>query len=42
MKNMTLPLKKQAGVCLHLTSLPGDYGIGEIVNTSIAFIDMLS
>ena len=42
MKNMILPSKKQAGVCLHLTSLPGEYGIGEIGNTAHAFIDMLS
>ena len=42
MKNMTLPSTKQAGVCLHLTSLPGEYGIGEIGSTAFALIDMLS
>ena len=39
---MTLPSNRQAGVCLHLTSLPGEYGIGDIGSTALAFIDMLS
>ncbi len=42
MKNMTLPSNKQAGVCLHLTSLPGEYGIGDIGIAAHAFIDMLA
>ena len=38
---MTLPATKQAGVCLHLTSLPGEYGIGEIGTSAKCFIDAL-
>jgi len=36
-----LPPGRQAGVCLHITSLPGDYGIGEIGDAAFAFIDSL-
>jgi 4-alpha-glucanotransferase len=36
-----LPLTKQAGVCLHLTSLPGQYGIGEIGAAAREFIDAM-
>jgi 4-alpha-glucanotransferase len=32
---------RQAGVCMHLTSLPGDFGIGEIGENALRFIDML-
>ena len=42
MENLTLPPKKQAGVCLHLTSLPGKYGIGGIGDTAHEFIDTLA
>ncbi len=42
MGKLTLPPKKQAGVCLHLTSLPGKYGVGEIGHTALKFIDTLS
>jgi len=38
---MTLPASKQAGVCLHLASLPGEYGIGEIGAAARRFIDAL-
>jgi len=39
---MTLPSNRQAGVCLHITSLPGDYGVGEIGHAARQFIDTLS
>ena len=38
---MTLPKNKQAGVCLHLTSLPGQYGIGELGAAARGFIDSM-
>ncbi len=34
--------KRRAGVCLHLTSLPGPYGIGEIGHRARQFVDTLS
>lgn len=37
----TLPRNPQAGVCLHITSLPGPYGIGEIGDAAHAFIDAM-
>lgn len=36
-----LPAKRQAGVCLHITSLPGRYGVGEIGEQALAFIDSM-
>jgi len=39
---LTLPPSRQAGVCLHVTSLPGSYGIGEIGEHARQFIDTLS
>ena len=33
-----LPAARQAGVCLHIASLPGPYGIGEIGSPARAFI----
>jgi 4-alpha-glucanotransferase len=33
-----LPPGRQAGVCLHITSLPGPYGIGEIGQSAFEFI----
>ena len=39
---MNFPLHPQAGVCLHLSSLPGAYGIGEIGHTARTFIDTLA
>jgi 4-alpha-glucanotransferase len=33
--------RRQAGVCLHITSLPGPYGIGEIGEHAKAFIDSM-
>ncbi len=37
----TLPATPQAGVCLHLTSLPGRYGIGEIGANARSFVDTM-
>lgn len=38
------PIKKdkRAGVGLHISSLPGKYGIGDIADSSLAFLDTLS
>jgi 4-alpha-glucanotransferase len=36
-----LPPGRQAGVCLHITSLPGPYGIGEIGQAAFHFIDAM-
>ena len=33
---------RRAGVCLHVTSLPGAYGIGEIGAAAHAFVDLLA
>ena len=38
----TLPPRKQAGVCLHIASLPGPYGIGEIGQSAREYVDFLS
>ncbi len=37
----SLPRRRQAGVCLHITSLPGPYGIGEIGASARRFVDAL-
>jgi len=37
----TLLDKRQAGVCLHIASLPGRYGIGEIGAEARAFVDRM-
>jgi len=34
--------ERRGGVCLHLTSLPGKYGIGEIGDAAFKFIDTLN
>lgn len=36
-----LPAGQRAGVCLHLSSLPGDHGIGTIGDCALSFIDTL-
>lgn len=36
-----LPADKKAGVCMHLTSLPGPHGIGDIGDSALAFVDRL-
>jgi len=37
-----LPDHPRAGVCLHFSSLPGGYGIGDIGDQALAFIDQLA
>jgi len=37
-----LPPDKRAGVCLHITSLPGPYGIGEIGRSARDFVDTMN
>lgn len=37
-----LPLRRCAGVCMHLTSLPGAYGIGELGDSALEFVDSLA
>jgi len=37
----TLPAGRHAGVCLHISSLPGPYGIGEIGSEARAFVDKM-
>lgn len=37
-----LPQTRQAGVCLHLTSLPGDHGIGDLGQAAIRFVNALA
>jgi len=37
-----LPLIPAAGVCLHITSLPGEFGIGEIGSGALRFVDTLA
>ena len=37
-RNTAMPLGRRAGVCLHLTSLPGPYGIGEIGAAARKFV----
>jgi 4-alpha-glucanotransferase len=36
-----LPPGRQAGICLHITSLPGPYGIGEIGQHALQFVDTM-
>jgi 4-alpha-glucanotransferase len=40
-KNEVLPQGRHAGVCLHISSLPGPYGIGEIGQHARAFVDAM-
>ena len=37
-----LPARRRAGVCLHVTSLPGAHGIGEIGAAAHRFVDTLA
>jgi 4-alpha-glucanotransferase len=39
--NKVLPQRRQAGVGLHITSLPGSFGIGEIGGSARAFVDTM-
>jgi len=34
--------RRQAGVCLHITSLPGPYGIGELGESARRFVDKMA
>ena len=40
-EQQVLPPGRQAGVCLHMTSLPGPYGIGEIGQHARQFVDTM-
>ncbi len=40
-RDATLPREPGAGVCLHLTSLPGRYGIGELGDAARDFVDRM-
>ncbi len=40
--NTVLPPGRQAGVCLHITSLPGSYGIGELGQAARDFVDRMT
>ena len=40
-QGQTLPATRTAGVCMHLTSLPGNYGIGEIGAEARRFVDAM-
>ncbi len=40
--NSILSSQRRAGVCLHITSLPGPYGIGELGAGAYAFIDKMA
>jgi 4-alpha-glucanotransferase len=40
--SMVLRMGRQAGVGMHLTSLPGAHGVGDIADSAMAFIDRLA
>lgn len=40
-QEQTLPSSRTAGVCLHITSLPGRYGIGQIGGEARRFVDAM-
>ena len=40
-ENIAMPRSRSAGVCVHLTSLPGPYGIGEIGAAAREFVDKM-
>ena len=42
MDSMVLQMGRQAGVGMHVTSLPGDHGVGDIADSAIAFVDQLA
>jgi 4-alpha-glucanotransferase len=42
LNSRSLSKQPQAGVCLHLTSLPGPYGIGELGAAAHGFVDTLA
>ena len=40
-KSYLQEMGRQAGVALHITSLPGPHGIGDIADSAISFLDQL-
>src|SRR5210317_2184153 len=42
LNSSSLAEQRRAGVCLHLTSLPGPYGIGELGAAAHAFVDTMA
>jgi len=42
MDSSILKLGRQAGVGMHISSLPGAHGIGDIADSSLAFVDQLA
>ncbi len=42
LNNSSTAPQRRAGVCLHLTSLPGEYGIGEIGAAAREFVDAMA
>ena len=40
--SLVLAMGRQAGIGMHLTSLPGDHGIGDIADSAMSFIDLLA
>jgi len=41
LETQVLAAQRQAGVCLHISSLPGPYGIGELGECARAFVDAM-
>jgi len=37
-----MPFPRSSGVLLHITSLPGPYGIGDLGAAARAFVDLLA
>jgi len=40
--SLVMAMGRQAGIGMHLTSLPGDHGIGDIADSAMSFIDLLA
>jgi 4-alpha-glucanotransferase len=40
--SVVLEMGRQAGIGIHVTSLPGDHGIGDIADSALSFIDLLA
>ena len=36
-----MKMGRQAGIGMHISSLPGEHGIGDIADSSLSFIDQL-
>lgn len=39
---VTLPLARSSGILLHVTSLPGPFGIGDLGPSAYAWVDALA